>query len=213
MPDSAQIEQELKQRQGVAREDTLPPVADKDLQYVPATTQVLYAPPKTGLREKYFSPLLHFVGLLLPEIIIFVLFIFVFMLTMNYFNFISISKAFPKYLALLPHTYDTEGNKKILVNAPFSSETEYYEIEGEFNGTYKDRVLVKYNGQVAELLPAPFMSCYVPHRNELEEVKETNNIPAFCSEVLKSQNYGMKIFIEFTRGEDGVYLIKSLAFL
>jgi hypothetical protein len=208
MPDSAQVEQELKQRQGVAKEDTLPPVENRDLQYVPPTTQVLYAPPKVTLRQKIFTPLAHYTGLFLPEIIIFAIFAIVFVFSLNYFNFIPLSTNYQKTFGILPHRYDPAGNNKLLAGVEYSSEIDGYELEGSFYGIRGERILIEYKGNVAEFLRADRFSCNTERISKISGTQEEIlSRPAFCSDLLTDKSKGKNAYITFKRSSGGLNYI------
>jgi hypothetical protein len=212
MPDTAQIEKELQQRQGVAKEDTLPPIENKDLQYVPATQQVLYAPPKISFREKYFSPIFRFIRLFIPEIIVSILFILVFVYALNYFNFLPLSTMYPKAFGILPHRYDIEGNKRALSDVAYSSEIEGYEMRGKFISVRGERIIIDHNGKTVEFLKADKISCNSEKINRISDTEEeTLSNPTFCSDLLSGKNKDKNAHFTFKRSSEGTNFIDYIA--
>src|SRR3989344_625843 len=214
MPDSAQIEQELQQRQGVAKEDTLPPVENKDLQYVPTTQQVLYSPPKVPFSQKYLVPVWNVLKLFIPEVIIFTVFILIFAYALNYFNFIPLSTMYPKYFSILPHRYDGEGNTKKLSDIKYSSDLDGYRMQATFYKADTERISVLHKGKYVELLRGPELSCNTQTTKKISQTEtETLDNPAFCSDVLSDKSNGKKVDITFKRSSDKSNLVNYIIIL
>lgn len=217
MPDSAQIEQELRQRQGVAKEDTLPPVVNKDLQYVPTVTQVLYAPPRLSLLQKLnnsLSPAKHYMLIFLPEILIFGAFLIILIYSMNYFNFLPLSSMYPKVFGILPHRYDAVSNNKALSDVKYSSEIEGYQVEATLYQLSSDRIVIEYKGKIAEFLVGPNITCaYETIRKISATQEETLNNPGFCSDILTNMYKGKDVKISFKRSTEGLNYINDIIIL
>lgn len=212
--DSAQTEQELRQRQGVAKEDTLPPVENKDLQYVPIVPQVLYAPPKISFFQKLSNssaPFRHYAFVFLPEVIIFIAFLLVLAYAMNYFNFIPLSSMYPKIFGALPHRYNAEASKTALSDVAYSSEIDGYEIEGKLYKVEGDKVSIDYKGKIAEFFLDSKLICKQKVTRKISATEEeTSHDPAFCSDILISKNSNKKLSITFYRTSAGYNIINYL---
>ncbi|OGH11305.1 MAG: hypothetical protein A3B38_00570 [Candidatus Levybacteria bacterium RIFCSPLOWO2_01_FULL_36_13] len=214
MPDSAQTEQELRQRQGVTKEDTLPPVQNVDLQYVPPVPQVLYAPPKLSFWQKLsnsLAPIKHYMLVFLPEILIFGAFLVILVYAMNYFNFLPLSSMYPKVFGVLPHSYDAASNNKALSDIKYSSEIEGYQVEATLYKVSRDRIIIEYKGKTAELLVGPDITCaYETIRKISATEEELLNNSAFCSDVLTKSSQGKKATLRFLRSQSGNNVINSI---
>jgi hypothetical protein len=185
-------------------------VRAQDLNYVPKTVQVLYAPPNITWREKILLPIKEVFITFLPEFIIFSIFIVVMLFAMNYFNFIPLSSNYPKIFGILPHKYDINANKAALDSLKINSDLNSFELEGKLLSFSNNLMQIEYRGKTVELRTANKITCYTNTLKKLSDSQElTETQTVFCSDLLETSNYGRRIKVSFIERENS-YVVENV---
>lgn len=181
-----------------------------DLSYVPKAPEVLYSAPKPTAGEQIgssLSPVKKYAFMFLPEILIFIIFLGAIVFAMNYFNFLPLSRMFPKTFAWLPHSYDVAANKAIVSDVAPLNGSQEYQIEGKFYFASSDKILTLYKNKVVEFLFSSDLSCRKRTILTIDpNTKEINNDVMFCSDLFNKLNYGKNVIVTYTTKPEGLFV-------
>lgn len=137
------------------------------------------------------------------------------LLSVNYFNIVSLSRLYPDLFFDLPHqTFEDQvkiNNQVLSSPQNYNKESGNWIIVAEFFSLKENTVYVKYKGQIPSLKKTKDMKC--TKLGEKIQTKDgyANSIEAYsCNDLLSRKNKGKRVVIDYTIQKYGDYEITRI---
>ncbi|MBI3984485.1 MAG: hypothetical protein HY344_00890 [Candidatus Levybacteria bacterium] len=184
----------------------------QDLQYQPQVKPSTFKLP--FLRTKQ---IIRSLILLVLEITFFLTSFIIILLSLNYYNIVSLSKLYPDLFFDLPHqTFPDQQsiNNQVLADANnFNNDAKHWIIEAEFRKQEENTVYINFKGQIPTLLLTKETRCSKAGKKTPAKdgfVFSTQPLP--CSDLLTKERKGKKMIIEYDLNSIGKYTIIGIQF-